>query len=92
MKRLTDEGSIPETRWKPCLNQTNKKVKKDQIKSRSEYKIMGFTLESMLSHAYALGRINQLYHPEDVSDSLKKEAIYQASKIGNWDVFEIIEK
>ena len=67
-------------------------MKKDQIKSRSEYKIMGFTLESMLSHAYALGRINQLYHPEDVSDSLKKEAIYQASKKCNWDVFEIIEK
>ena len=67
-------------------------MKKDQIKSRSEYKIMGFTLENMLSHAYALGRINQLYHPEDVSDSLKKEAIYQASKKCNWDVFEIIEK
>ena len=41
-------------------------MKKDQIKSRSEYKIMGFTK--------------------------MKEAIYQASKIGNWDVFEIIEK
>jgi hypothetical protein len=67
-------------------------MKKDQIKSRSEYKIMGFTLENMLSHAYALGRINQLYHPEDVSDTLKKEAIYQASKKCNWDIFEIIEK
>ena len=53
---------------------------------------MGFTLENMLSHAYALGRINQMYHPEDVSDSLKKEAIYRASRKCNWDVFEIIEK
>ena len=64
----------------------------DKIKSRSEYKIMGHTLENMLSQAYALGRIDQKYHPEDVSDSLKKEAVYNASKIGNWDVFEIIEK
>ena len=46
----------------------------------------------MLSQAYALGRLDQTYHPEDVSDTLKKEAIYQASKIGNWDVFEIVEK
>lgn len=53
---------------------------------------MGFTLESMLSHAYALGRMDQTYHPEDVSDSLKKEAIYRASRKCNWDVFEIIEK
>ena len=64
----------------------------DKIKSRSEYKIMGHTLENMLSQAYALGRVDQKYHPEDVSDSLKKEAVYNASKIGNWDVFEIIEK
>lgn len=67
-------------------------MKKDQIKSRSEYKIKGFTLESMLSHAYALGRINQTYHPEEVGDSLMKEAIYQASKKCKWDIFEIIEK
>jgi|GEM_PF-4350800 len=67
-------------------------MKKDQIKSRSEYKIMGFTLENMLSHAYALGRIDQTYHPEEVGDSLKKEAIYRASRKCNWDVFEIIEK
>jgi len=64
----------------------------DKIKSRSEYKIMGHTLENMLSQAYALGRVDQKYHPEDVSDSLKKEAVYNASKIGNWDVFKIIEK
>jgi hypothetical protein len=64
----------------------------DKIKSRSEYKIMGHTLENMLSQAYALGRVDQKYHPEDVSDLLKKEAVYNASKIGNWDVFEIIEK
>lgn len=75
-------------------------MKKDQIKSRSEYKIMGFTLESMLSQAYSLGRLEQAYHPNDAAegrdgltyDEIKKEAIYQASKIGNWDVFEIIEK
>ena len=67
-------------------------MKKDQIKSRSEYKIKGFTLESMLSHAYALGRINQTYHPEEVGNSLMKEAIYQASKKCKWDIFEIIEK
>ena len=67
-------------------------MSQDKIKSRSEYKIMGFTLENMLSQAYALGRLDQTYHPEDVSDTLKKEAIYQASKIGNWDVFVIVEK
>jgi hypothetical protein len=67
-------------------------MKKDQIKSRSEYKIKGHTLEYMLSYAYSLGRMDQRLHPNNVSDSLKKEAIYQASKIGNWDVFEIIDK
>tara|TARA_R110000764_G_scaffold44812_1_gene100851 strand:- start:36 stop:239 length:204 start_codon:yes stop_codon:yes gene_type:complete len=67
-------------------------VKKDQIKSRSEYKIMGHTLENMLSQAYGFGRIDERYHPEWVGDSLKKEAIYRASRKCNWDVFEIIEK
>tara|TARA_R110000796_G_scaffold31780_2_gene83923 strand:+ start:1811 stop:2014 length:204 start_codon:yes stop_codon:yes gene_type:complete len=67
-------------------------MKKDQIKSRSEYKIMGFTLENMLEMAYRLGSIDEHYHPNDKSDTKMKEAIYQASKIGNWDVFEIIEK
>ena len=67
-------------------------MKKDQIKSRSEYKIMGFTLENMLSHAYGLGRIDQKYQPEKIGDSLRKEAIYEASKKCNCDVFEIIEK
>ena len=43
-------------------------------------------------HAYALGRIDQTYHPEEVGDSLMKEAIYQASKKCKWDIFEIIEK
>ena len=75
-------------------------MKKDQIKSRSEYKIMGFTLNKMLSHAYGLGRLEQAYHPNDAVegrdglayDEIIKEAIYRASKIGNCDVFEIIEK
>ena len=53
---------------------------------------MGFTLENMLEMAYRLGSIDEHYHPNDKSDTKMKEAIYQASKIGNWDVFEIIEK
>ena len=53
---------------------------------------MGFTLENMLSHAYGLGRIDQKYQPEKIGDSLRKEAIYEASKKCNWDVLEIIEK
>ena len=53
---------------------------------------MGHTLENMLSQAYGFGRIDERYHPEWVGDSLKKEAIYRASRKCNWDVFEIIEK
>ena len=83
---------MAETRRKPCLNQTSKIMTQDKIKSRSEYKIMGHTLENMLAMAYGLGRLDEKYHPEDHTDSLKKAAIYEASKIGNWDVFELIEK
>ena len=61
---------------------------------------MGFTLNKMLSHAYGLGRLEQAYHPNDAVegrdglayDEIIKEAIYRASKIGNCDVFKIIEK
>ena len=73
-------------------NQTNKKVKKNQIKSRSEYKITGYTLENMLEMAYSYGRIDQKYHPDNVTDSIKKDAVARALKIGCADVFEILDK
>jgi len=67
-------------------------MKKDQIKSKSEYKIMGFTLEKMLSHAYGLGRMDQKYQPENIGGKLRKESIHEVSKEYNWAFFEIIEK
>ena len=67
--------------------QTKTNMKKDQIKSRSLYKIKGHTLEYMLEMAYRLGGLDNHYHPNDKSDKRMKEAIYQASKIGNWDLF-----
>lgn len=67
-------------------------MKQEIVKSRSEYKITGYTLENMLEMAYAYGRIDQKYHPDNVTDSIKKDAVARALKIGCADVFEILEK
>tara|TARA_R110000868_G_scaffold53364_1_gene167608 strand:+ start:1714 stop:1932 length:219 start_codon:yes stop_codon:yes gene_type:complete len=63
-----------------------------KIKSTAEYRIAGFTLKGMLSMAYALGRIDERYHPEDDWQSRSDNAICNAAKTGKSDKFEILIK
>jgi len=67
-------------------------MKKEEIRPRSKYVISGYTLLNMVDLAVRLGRIDEKWNPEDVSDDVFNRSIRDAIKTGKDDYFKLLKK